>query len=113
MKLSPTQEQVLREIVTRYNRDVEFERARWGEESAQRVAGRGVPAVEHPYRTLHALEKAGLLTLRYSESEASDFRRGSYGRWIGGTTTHAFVNTFALPTQKGQEAVIGRKNPPW
>lgn len=104
MKLSSTQRDALRMVIDRYDRAVQSERARWGEESASFVAAKGVEISGVGYRTLHALENLGLIRLKYREARGESLRKGAFGRLIGGT--HKYTNTIfiATPTPLGREA---------
>lgn len=103
MKLSAAQEGALRAVVDRYDRMVQSERSRWGEESASIVAGKGVEIADVDYRTLHALENRGLVRLRYGEAGGESLRRGAFGRWIGGTRKYTDTIFFATPTDLGRK----------
>jgi hypothetical protein len=102
VRLTPTQRTALISIVDRFDRAVRDERTRWGEESATRVAARGVETFEFDYRTLHALANRGLVRLTSAESRGEELRRGSFGRWIGGTRKSSHVILFAAPTDLGR-----------
>ena len=104
-------------LVTRYVDAVAFEERRWGEASAARLAEKGIdppPAVgdELGYgpmmlaRALHKLQDAGLITVSSRVSEHVDFRRGDYGRWIGGSVTRTAMSWLVRPTEAGLRAVL-------
>jgi hypothetical protein len=102
VKLSSVQKETLRTIVDRYDRAVQSEHKRWGEESARFVADKGVEISGVDYRTLHALENRGLIRLRYSKTHGETLRRGAFGRWIGGTRKYEGTIFFAAPTDLGR-----------
>jgi len=105
MKLSSTQSAVLRTIVDRYDRAVQSERSRWGEESAQFVASKGVEVSGIRHQTLHALENLGLIRLKYGQARGEQLRKGAFGRLIGGTRKWTDTTFFAAPTPLGRDAL--------
>ena len=104
MKLSSAQRDALLMIVERYDHAVRAERSRWGEESAQFVADKGVevPATVD-YRTLHALKDRGLIKLQTREARGESLRKGAFGRLIGGTHKYTSTIFLAAPTPLGRE----------
>ena len=105
MKLSATQRDTLRTVVERYDRAVQGERARWGDESASFVANKGVEISGVDYRTLHTLENQGLIHLKYGKALGESLRKGAFGRRIGGTRKWTDTIFFAAPTQLGREVI--------
>lgn len=103
--LSPVQRAALSSIIDRYDRAVQKERARWGDESASFVAAKGIEIADIGYRTLHALENRGLLDLKYEKTRGERLRRGAFGRWIGGTRKSEATSFFAIPTPLGREVL--------
>ena len=101
--LAAVQRDALRTIIDRYDRYVQRERARWGEESASFVAAKGIEITDVDYRILHALKDQGLIRLQYKEARGESLRKGAFGRLIGGTRKHTSTIFFAAPTQIGRE----------
>ena len=97
------QHETLRTIVGRYDRAVQGERTRWGDESARYVADKGVEISGVDHRTLHALENRGLIRLRYGKARGESLRRGAFGRWTGGSRRYEDTIFFAIPTDLGRE----------
>ena len=60
-----------------------------------------IPSRAEPRASLEALEAAGLVTVKRSEATQVRLRRGSYGRWIGGTTTYEYAELLVRPTDAG------------
>jgi len=105
VKLSAAQHKALRTIVDQYDRAIQSERTRWGEESAQFVANKGVAIVDISLRILHALEDRGLIRLKYGQVSGEKLRKGAFGRLIGGTRKSTDTAFFAAPTPLGIDAV--------
>ncbi len=101
--LSTAQRAALRAIIDRYDRAVQGERSRWGDEAASFVTAKGVEISDVGYRTLHALKDRGLIDLQYRTARGESLRRGAYGRWIGGTRKYEGTIFFAVPTPLGRE----------
>lgn len=105
MKLTEPQRIALASIIVRYDAFVARELARWGKESADRVAASGIEITDVPQRTLHALVDRGLLVMSSREGYYKKDRRGAYGRRIGGTKSGTFINLFFVPTSIGRSVV--------
>ncbi len=105
-KLSDAQRRALRVIVDRYDRAVRDERARWGEESAQRIVANGVDVPGFGYRTLHALADRGLVTIKTHEGRGEELRKGAFGRLVGGTRKYHYTVFFAAPTDLGRAEAL-------
>lgn len=47
--------------------------------------------------TVWALERAGKVEVKTEAGEASVLRRGSFGRWLGGTVRYSYVTVWVRP----------------
>lgn len=94
--LSPTMRRALKTIIDRYDRSMKHE-----------VTPIGLAVFDIDYRTLQALAKRDMIAIKTKVDEDSELRRGSFGRWIGGTERHTTVTLFVTPTALGRaEAVL-------
>jgi len=60
-----------------------------------------IPSRAEPRASLEALEAAGLVTIERHKESQTRLRRGSYGRWTGGTVTHEYTELLVRPTDAG------------
>lgn len=59
------------------------------------------------YRTLHVLEKHGLIELVARRETANKLDRGAYGRWVGGSHDVSYPSFNAKPTALGRAVLRG------
>ena len=111
-KPSAEQERALRAIVVAFDDANTKNVARWGnhikdinvedvvyhDNKGNRV---GAKRRHINRKTLFALEALGLITVKTEVKERSSLRRGAYGKWLGGTTTHTYANYSVAPTELG------------
>lgn len=111
MSITPAQAEALARVVAEFDRANASNIARWGEPLRGLVAvvtgaHAGTPGwVARDVRTLHALRDAGLIDLTATVERGEALRRGSYGRWIGGTSRRTWVAFAARPTPAGRAAL--------
>ena len=96
----------LKTIIDRYDRTMKHE-----------VRSQGLAVFDIDYRTLHALAKRGMITIKTEVDEESERRRGPFGHHVGGTKRWTSVTQFVTPTGLGRAEVqptIGhaKKTPP-
>lgn len=106
MKLSATQDTALRTLVAKFDEKNAANMARWGQEITRINACDALDSYD--YRTLFALERAGYITVECVRGESEHLRRGSYGRWIGGTVKTPHVNHIVRITDAGRDYVKGK-----
>ena len=110
LALSPTQRADLWRIVNTFDAAVERERAHWGATSAEQMRARGVALADVnvgldrqiSFRDVHALAERGLLRVETTRNSESSLRRGSYGRWLGGSLQREFTTARVTPTDEGR-----------
>jgi hypothetical protein len=111
--LSPTQHAKLRSLVEGFDAAIERERTLWGAPSAERMRARGVgladvnARLDHgiSLRDVHALTERGLLQVATARTSASGLRRGSFGRWLGGSVQRELVTARVTPTEEGRRQI--------
>lgn len=103
-KLSSAQEKALVWIVTEWDRRSQKELERWGKSFVQ---GRNFVDLDPQFRfaTGHRLEELGMITMRTYRGQSEHLRRGSYGRWIGGSVSTSYVQLNVCPTDAGRAYV--------
>jgi hypothetical protein len=113
LALSPTQRANLRSIVNTFDAAVERERAHWGATSAEQMRAKGIALADVnvgldrkiAFRDVHALAERGFLRIETTRSSETSLRRGSYGRWLGGSTQREFVTARVTPTEEGRRQI--------
>ena len=102
-KLSPVQLEALRAIVEEHDRGVAEELKNWGEKSAASLASKAFVSLAYIRRpTWFALRDAGAIETTSEKRTYETLRRGAYGTWIGGSTTHSYADQRARPTDIGR-----------
>jgi hypothetical protein len=111
--LSPTQRATLRSIVNTFDAAVERERAHWGAPSAEQMRAKGIALADVnvgldrkiSFRDVHALAERGLLRVETTRHSETSLRRGSYGRWLGGSRQREFITARVTPTEEGRRQI--------
>lgn len=104
--MTPVQRTALARIVQSWDLASANNIRRWGHPLAHGidvVVGRGEGRVD--IRTLTALEDAGFVDVERFQQDAERLRRGSYGRWIGGTVQWTYTSLLVKPTAAGRKAL--------
>lgn len=110
MKLTAAQRSALADIVNAWDTANEHQIARWGAPlrgGVTLIAGRSTlnHSLTFDIRTIRALEDAGLIAVERYDVHSESLRRGSYGRWIGGSTRRVQTGMNAKPTAAGRRAL--------
>ncbi len=107
-KLSPAQLAALAHVTREWDAANAREHQRWGEGLRGGVSvTTGAHGDVRDYRTLHALEKHGLIELVARRETANKFDRGAYGRWVGGSHDVSYPSFNAKPTALGRAVLRG------
>ena len=112
--LSPTQHTKLSSLVEAFDAAIERERVLWGPSSAEQMRAKGIGLAdvnaglerEIPLRDVHALAEQGFVRVATARTSASDLRRGSFGRWLGGSVAREFVTARVTPTEEGRRQIV-------
>lgn len=104
--MTPVQRAALASIIRSWDIASDNNRRRWGHPLSggiDVVIGRGDGRID--IRSLVALEDAGLIAVERALHEAERLRRGSYGRWIGGTVRTPYTSMLVKPTAAGRKVL--------
>ena len=99
IRLSPTQTVVLAKIKATYAKAIADELQRWGQDSADNLASKGICTADLPHRTVLALARKGQITLSHTTGTSNHLRYGPYGRTWNGSVTRTYTTTYAIPTE--------------
>lgn len=104
--MTPVQRTALATIVRSWDVASANNVRRWGHPLAHGidvVVGRGEGRVD--IRSLVALETAGYVAVERFAAHTESLRRGSYGRWIGGSVRREYTTMLVKPTAAGRKAL--------
>ena len=104
MRMSKAQREWLGIVIAEYDATILREFRNWGVESTLQLAEKGILMTGLPFRTRDALIDAGLLEVgKRGSNEHQELRRGSFGRWIGGSRTRVEGWVTLRPTATGRK----------
>lgn len=104
--MTPVQRAALAAITASWDLASANNLRRWGHPLAHGIdvaIGRGEGRLD--IRTLVALEDAGLVVVERYTQHAESLRRGSYGRWIGGSVRRDYTTMLVKPTAAGRKVL--------